>query len=220
MHYLFLTLIFVLALNFPLTAGSVSMSSENYNLSVDAISVGGDLGTSTNYQISGTAGESPGIHDTPSTSTNYIIEAGFQAAASGVVLSATLSTNSVSLGSLGTDAVSTASQTLTVTTNSPTGYTATIAEDGNLRSGANDINDVSDSNVTAGAEEYGIRTSGTAGQMNNSDTAITIASQTVASTSTIATSEQTSIAYKAAVSASTESGTYSHTVTFTTTVNY
>ncbi|MEK7189596.1 MAG: hypothetical protein AAB666_01295, partial [Patescibacteria group bacterium] len=112
------------------------------------------------------------------------------------------------------------SQTLTVTTNSPTGYTATIAEDGNLRSGANDINDVSDSNVTAGAEEYGIRTSGTAGQMNNSDTAITIASQTVASTSTIATSEQTSIAYKAAVSASTESGTYSHTVTFTTTVNY
>lgn len=220
MRYLFLTLIFVLALNFPLRAGSASMSSENYNLSVDAISVGGDLGTSTNYQISGTAGEAPGIHDTPSTSTNYIIEAGFQAAASGVVLSATLSANSVSLGSLGTDVVSTASQILTVTTNSPTGYTATIAEDGNLRSSANDINDVSDGNVTAGAEEYGIRTSGVAGQMNSADTAITIASQTVASTSTIATSEQTSIAYKAAVSASTESGTYSHTVTFTTTVNY
>lgn len=220
MRYLFLTLIFVLALNFPLAAGSASMSSENYNLSVDAISVGGDLGTSTNYQISSTAGEGAGVHDTQGSSTNYIIEAGFQAAASGVVLSATLSANSVSLGSLGTDSVSTASQTLTVTTNSPTGYTATIAEDGNLRSTANDIDDVSDGTVTAGSEEYGIRTSGTAGQMNNSDTAITIASQTVASTSTIATSEQTSIAYKAAVSASTESGTYSHIVTFTTTVNY
>ncbi|MBI5023234.1 MAG: hypothetical protein HZC05_03715, partial [Candidatus Magasanikbacteria bacterium] len=201
-------------------AGSASMSSENYNLSVDAISVGGDLGTSTNYQVSNTVGESPGIHDTPSTSTNYIIEAGFQAAASGVVLSAALSTNSVSLGTLSTGAVSTASQTLTVTTNSPTGYTATIADDGNLRSGANDINDVSDGTVTAGSEEYGIRTSGTAGQMNNSDTAITAVAQTVASTSTIATSEQTSIAYKVGVSASTESGTYSHTVTFTTTVNY
>lgn len=220
MRIIFLVLTLILALNFPLTAGSASMSSENYNLSVDAISVGGDLETSTNYQISGTAGEGAGVHETQSASTNYIIEAGFQAAASGVVLSATLSANSVSLGTLSASAVSTASQTLTVTTNSPTGYTATIAEDGNLRSGANDINDVSDGSVTAGSEEYGIRTSGAAGQMNNSDTAVTAVSQTAASTSTIAISEQTSVSYKAAVSASTESGTYSHIVTFTTTVNY
>ena len=89
-----------------------------------------------------------------------------------------------------------------------------------MRSGANDINDVSDGTVTAGSEEYGIRTSGNAGQMNSADTAITTVAQTVASTSTIATSEQTTITYKTGVSASTESGTYSQTVTFTTTVNY
>lgn len=220
MRFVFFALTLILTFNFPLVVGSASMSSENYSLSVDAISVGGDLSTSTNYKVYDTVGESPGSHATQTTSTNYIIEAGFQAAASGVILSARLSTAAVSLGTLSSEAVSTASQTLTVTTNSPTGYTATIAEDGNLRSGANDINDVNDGTVTAGAEEYGIRTSGAAGQMNNSDTAITTSAQTAASTSTIATNEETTITYKAAASSNTESGTYSHTVTFTTTVNY
>jgi len=184
------------------------------------VDVGGDLINSTNYQVSGSFGEAPGVHDSQSTSTNFIIEAGFQAAASGVVLSATLSTNSVSLSSLSTSAVNSASQTLTVTTNSPTGYAATIIEDGNLRSSSDDINDVSDGSITTGSEEYGIGTSGAAGQFNSADTAITATAKTIATTSTIAISEQTTITYKAAISGSTAAGSYSHSVTFTTTANY
>lgn len=205
---------------FPLNAGSALMSSENYQLQVDTVDVGGDLVNSTNYQISGSFGEAPGVHDTQSTSTNYIVEAGFQAAASGVALSATLSANSVSLSSLSISAVNSASQTLTITTNSPTGYTTTISEDGNLRSGSEDINDVTDGAVTTGSEEYGFGTSGAAGQFNSTDTAITGASKTVATTSTIAINEQTAINYKAAISGTTAAGSYSHTITFTTTANY
>lgn len=219
MKYLFWLCVFILTLNFPSIAGSSSMSSQNYALQLDTISVGGDLSTSTNYKVFDTVGEF-GSHATQSTSTNYIVEAGFQAAASGAALSASLSASSVSLGSLGTSIVSSATNRLTVTTNSPTGYTVTISEDGNLRSGSNDINDVSDGEVTAGSEEYGIRTSGNAGQMNNSDTAITSSAQTVASTSTLAISERTVFTYKASVGSATAAGTYSHTVTFTTTANY
>lgn len=196
------------------------MSSENFQLQVDTVDVGGDLVNSTNYQVSGSFGEAPGVHDTQSTSTNYIVEAGFQAAASGVALSATLSANSVSLSTLSASAVNSASQTLTITTNSPTGYTTTITEDGSLRSGSDDINDVADGAVTLGSEEYGISTSGSAGQFNSADTAITGVAKTVATTSTIAISEQTAITYKAAISGSTVAGNYSHTVTFTTTANY
>ncbi|MBI5221886.1 MAG: hypothetical protein HY980_00075 [Candidatus Magasanikbacteria bacterium] len=205
---------------FPLNAGSASMTSENYQLQLDSVDVGGNLTTSTNYKVSGSLGESPGVHETQSTSTNYIIEAGFQAAASGVALSATLSTNAVSLGSLTTADTNKASQTLTVTTNSPTGYSVTITEDGNLRSGSDDINDVSDGEVTASSEEYGFRTSGVAGQYNNVDTAISGAAKTIATTSTIAISEQTTITYKASIAHGAAIGTYSHIVTITTTVNY
>ena len=205
---------------FPLNAGSVSMTSENYQLQVDTVDVGGDLVNSTNYQVSGSFGEAPGVHDTQSTSTNYIVESGFQAAASGVALSATLSTNSVSLSSLSASVVNSANQTLTITTNSPTGYTTTIIEDGNLRSGSDDINDVTDGSVTLGSEEYGISTSGAAGQYNSTDTTITGVAKTIATTSTIAISEQTVVTYKAAISGTTVAGSYSHTVTFTTTANY
>ncbi len=220
MRLIFLFFSFLLALNFPLAAGSVSMSSENYQISVDAISVGGDLTNSTNYQVMGATAEGLGVSPTQSTSTNYIVEAGFPSMISDLGLSITLSTNAIALGTLSQLAIASASQTLTITTNSPSGYTTTIVEDGNLRSGGNDINDVADGTVTAGSEEYGIRTSGAAGQMNNTDTAITGVAQTIASTSTVALAEQTVISYKAAVSENTTYGTYSQTVTFTTTANY
>lgn len=219
MRSIFALLILIIIFNFPLSAGSASMSSENFQMQLDTISVGGDVAASTNYLVFGTYGDL-GASPTTSTSDNYIIHAGFQAAASGVTLTAALSANSIALGSLSTGSVSSASQTLTVTTNSPTGYTTTVTEDGNLRSGDNDINDVGDGTVTAGSEEYGLLTSGAAGQMNSADTAITGVAQTAASTSTIATSEAITITYKAAVSGNTGYGTYSHTVTFTTTANY
>lgn len=220
MRLLFLVMTIFLALAFPAPVDLVSMSSENYQLLGDVISVGGDLTTSTNYQVFNTLGEASGIHPTTSTSVNYIVSAGFQAMATTTYLTATLSTNAVSLGTLSKSAVASASQTLTVSTNAPTGYTATILEGGNLISGGNDINDVADGAITAGSEEYGIRTSGAAGQMNNADTAITAAAQTIAASSTAAVAEQTTITYKVSVSNTTAYGTYSQTTTITTTVNY
>lgn len=220
MRWIFLIFCFLLALNFPLAVNSVSMSSENFQISVETVSVGGDLATSTNYQVVGATAEGLGMSVTQSTSTNYIVEAGFPSMISDLGLSVTLSTNAIALGTLSSLTVASGSQTLTVTTNSPSGYTTTILEDGNLRSGGNDINDVADGTVTVGSEEYGIRSSGAAGQMNNADTALTAAAQTVASTSTVALAEQTTITYNAAVSQNTAYGTYSQTVTFTTTANY
>lgn len=219
MHIKIILLALILSACFPLTTKTVGMTSENFKLFADVVSVGGETPTSTNYIVFETTGEAGSASQTRTTSTNYIMSAGFQAMGI-TTLSASLSASTIALGSLSTTAVASGSQILTVNTSSPTGYTATIQEDGNLRSGANDINDVSDSSVTAGSEEYGIRTSGVAGQMNSVDTAITAVAQTIASTSTVAHNEATTITYKAAISAATEAGSYSQIITFTTTANY
>lgn len=209
----------ILSTCFPLTTQTVGMTSENYKLFADVVSVGGGEPTSANYIMTNTVGEGASAPQTRTTSTNYIIEAGFQAMGL-TILSATLSTNSIALGTLSTGAVASGSQTLTATSTSPTGYTATIQEDGNLRAGAADINDVVDGAVTVGTEEYGIGTSGVAGQMNSADAAITAAAQTFATTSTIVYGEVTTITYKAAISSASTAGSYSHIVTITTTANY
>lgn len=220
MNKLFFLLIFILILNFPARAMSIDMTSENYKVFVDTISVGGSEPVSETYRVFSTEGEAGGISPTQSTSANYVVSAGFQAMANTIYVSATLSESSISLGNLSATAVASGSETITVSTNSPTGYAVTILEDGNLRSGADDINDVADGSVTAGSEEYGLITSGVAGQMNSVDTAITGVAQNVAASSTPVLAEQTTLTYKAAVSSATVSGYYSHQVTFTTTVNY
>ncbi len=220
MKRLFIFLIFLLTLNFPVMVGCVGMTSENFKLFADVVSVGGSEPISENYRVFNTAGEASGVDPTKTTSTNYQIQAGFQAMANTIYVSAALSASSLSLGELSVSVVGSNSETLTANTNSPTGYTTTIQEDGNLRSGANDINDVADSTVTAGSEEYGARTSGIAGQMNSADTAITGVAQNVAASSTPVHNEITTLTYKAGISATTAYGNYSHQVTFTTTVNY
>lgn len=220
MKKLFFLLIFSLTLSFPVTVRPIDMTSENYKVFVDTVSVGGTEPVSETYRVFSTEGEAGGISPTQSTSTNYIVAAGFQAMANTIYVSATLSQSSISLGSLSAAAVASGSETITVSTNSPTGYASTIVEDGNLRSGADDINDVGDGSVTAGSEEYGVITSGVAGQMNSADTAITGVAQNVAASSTPVLSEQTTLTYKAAISGATVSGYYSHQVTFTTTANY
>ena len=217
---MFILLIFILILNFPAAIKSVDMTSENYKVFVDTVSVGGSEPVSETYRVFSTEGEAGGISPTQSTSTNYVVSAGFQAMANTIYVSATLSVSSISLGNLSATTVASGSETITVSTNSPTGYASTIVEDGNLRSGAADINDVADGSVTAGSEEYGVITSGVAGQMNGVDTAITGVAQNVAASSTPVLSEQTTLAYKAAISSATAYGYYSHQVTFTTTANY
>lgn len=225
---LFMRLIFgvsllVFSLNFPLVARCLTMESVNYKILTEVVSVGGETSTSTNYQIFNTVGEF-GVAETNSTSTNYNLASGFQpSSAAGATLSATLSTNSINLGELTTAEVASGSQTLTVTTNAATGYTTTIKDDGQLRSGSNVIPDIPlDGTVTAGVPGYGINTTGDAGKMNSSATStpLSTSDQILAATSTPASGEQTIITYKAAIDSSIAYGTYSHAVTFTTIVNY
>lgn len=220
MKKLFIFFIFLLTLNSPVMVGCVGMTSENFKLFADVVSVGGSEPVSENFRVFNTAGEADGINPTQTTSANYQIQAGFQAMANTIYIGAALSASSLSLGELSLTAVGSNSETLTANTNSPTGYTTTILEDGNLRSGSVDINDVADGAVTAGSEEYGVRTSGIAGQMNLADTAITGIAQSVAASSTPVNNEITTLTYKAGISATTAYGNYSHQVTFTTTVNY
>src|SRR3972149_2896783 len=147
-----------LALAFP-------SSSTNFKLEGE-FGIFGGAKTSTNYRLTDTGGGfAPGFSD----STNYRACSGFQCVGSLVPsITFTLSATTINLGTLTTGAVNNASHTATVTTNLG-GYSLTVVEDGNLRDSPDDVNDVSDGAVTAGAEEYGLATS-ESGQAITQDT--------------------------------------------------
>jgi len=134
----------------------------------------------------------------------------------------TISKTSIDLGTLSTSSVSSDSYTITTKSNAEDGYATTIVEDGNLRDGSNDIDDTS-GDVDAGYEEYGIRTSGTDGQYNSTDTAITGTPKVIAQdTSGPIDSQQVTVTHKASIDDGTNGtitapGSYSHTVTLVST---
>lgn len=207
----FLTLLTVFTWALPVRT---AMTSTNYNIFADSVS-GVDVGpvTSSNYTLYNTIGE-VGVTTTPGST--YQLRAGFQAMELGG-LSATVSPSSISLGALVPTAVATSGVAVTVTTDSGSGYTVSLAEDGNLRSGSNTIDDVSDGSVTAGSEEYGIRTSGSSGLLT-SDTAIS-GTVYVASAATEVTADLTTVIFSAAVTSTTQTGSYAQQVTFTIAIN-
>jgi len=131
-----------------------------------------------------------------------------------------LSGSAAQLGTLTTSAVKTAVTRLEITTNAENGYTATVYEDGNLRTTVgDDIDDVADGSVTAGSEEYGISSTGDDTTPAN-DFAITGSNTTVASSSTYGSLKRTAVIYQAAISDVTAAGSYSHTVTYVATGNF
>lgn len=116
-------------------------SSSNYKIQSDSINVGGGLSSSTNYVQESTGGEiSTGVSD----SDNYSLRAGYQQMQE-VFLSLAVEgdvTMSPALGGL-TGGTSNGSTTLTVITDSPSGYQLTVAAENNpaMQSGANSIAD-------------------------------------------------------------------------------
>ena len=136
-------LIFALSL---LTASSTSVlafgsSSTNYKLEGE-FGIFGGAKSSTNYALTDTGG---GFAVGFGSSTNYGTGSGFQYVLAEVPeLVFTISSTSVNLGSL-SGTPKGVSNTITVTTNAREGYKVTVLEDGNLRSGTNDIDDVSGS---------------------------------------------------------------------------
>lgn len=212
--------IFVVFIINPLNVFADVMSSDNYKIFSDVLSVGGEYSTSTNYGLFDTVGEAA-TDPTTSTSSNYEVLSGFWGMSSSSVLSVSLTTASINLGTLTNSVVSSdSSQILTITTNAFNGYTTTIQADGALRSGLNTINAVGDGEVNAGSSEYGIRTTGTNGKTNSSDLGITTSAQTITQSTAAIIGDQVRVTYKASISGSVPTGSYGQTVTFTTTANF
>jgi hypothetical protein len=114
----------ILALVFLQVAGAQVMSSPSYRLTSDSVNIGGGFSTSSNYIQESTVGE---IATGPSDSTSYGLRAGYQqmqqvflslSAPADVILSPDLG------GLSGGEA--NGSTTVTVITDSPSGYQVTI----------------------------------------------------------------------------------------------
>lgn len=107
------------------TVFAQAMQSSNYRIQSDSVNFGGGLSTSTNYNLESTAGE---VGTGLSSSTNYAIKAGYQQMQE-VFISLTGATNITMSPSIPGISGGTAngSTTVTVTTDSPSGYSLTIA---------------------------------------------------------------------------------------------
>jgi hypothetical protein len=220
----FFILIFSLAnsdvLGFP-------SSSTNFKLEGEFNIFGGSK-SSANFKLTDTGAGTIGFG--PGSSSNYRGCSGFQCVLQKPPsITFSISSNSINLGALSSGAVSSQSHTISVTTSLTYGYQATVLEDGELRDGANNIDNAGlDDDVDAGAEEYGLATSRTGQQIVNWDGAcngsnpeaaseITTSPQTVASATTDVTSHQTTLCYSASISPTTPAGVYSQTLTYVAT---
>ncbi|MEX0621932.1 MAG: hypothetical protein WD187_02990 [Candidatus Woykebacteria bacterium] len=213
----------LIAYNLDLASKALAFSSSSTNFNLEAeFGIFGGSKSSASYTLTDTGG---GFAVGFGSSTNYGTGSGFQynyqvAEIPEIIFA--ISTTTVNLGTLSTASVSTSSHTITVTANS-SGYNATVVEDGNLRSGGNDVNDVSGGTVDAGSEEYGLATS-KSGQNITQDTscgpdpdnasAITGSPQTVASAATSVTGDSTTLCYAASISGTTPTGSYTHVLTY------
>lgn len=106
-------------------ASAQVMQSGSYQIQSDSLNFGGGLSTSTNYGIESTAGE---LGTGESESETYALRAGYQQMQE-VFISLTGATNvalSPSIAGL-TGGTSNGSTTVTVTTDSPSGYTLSIS---------------------------------------------------------------------------------------------
>ncbi|MBI4435252.1 hypothetical protein HY630_01130 [Candidatus Uhrbacteria bacterium] len=134
-----------------------------------------------------------------------------------------ITSTSVAIGDLSASSVATTLVAFEVNAANDNGYVIQIFEDGNLRSGSSDINDVSDGTVTAGAEEYGARSSDTSlssSTFDTADTALTTTASDVATESGVIFESRNFITLKASMAAASAGGDYSHLVSLIASGNY
>ncbi|TAK04248.1 hypothetical protein EPO34_03845 [Patescibacteria group bacterium] len=134
-----------------------------------------------------------------------------------------LTSSTAALGTLDVAAVNTSVVAFDVTAEADAGYTVQMMDDGNLRNGGNDINDVADGTVTAGSEEYGGRSSDTtlAGStFDTADTAVTTGFQDVADRSVASFSSRDFVTLKASMTGATENLAYANVTSFVISGNY
>ncbi len=193
---------------------SATMSGDTYNIYADSFSfaASGTMSGDT-FSIDATGGE---LAPSSTIGDTFDLRGGFQAAERGI-LSFSVSPSVISLGTLSPSAVSASAVTLTVSTDSETGYAITAASDGDLRSGTNVISRVTDGSVTAGQTEYGISASGSDALLSG-DVGLNGTVQ-VASKLGAVTNRQTTVTFKASVAQGVVPVIYSQIVTFTATMN-
>lgn len=190
-------------------AARSAMQSASYSIPADGITFGGVEATSTSYATFSTIGGPPASN---TTSTSYIVRGGFLAGQDGS-LTLALSSTSLTLGTLSTGAVASASTVATINTNADTGYTLSIGS----VSGTG-LTGVSDGAVTAGSEEYGVAVSGN-NRAFTTDQAIA-ANLILASYAGPVTNDAETLALKASISSNSTAGSYSQTITLSLAANF
>jgi len=191
-----------------------AMSSTNYYIYADSVETGGGLSSGGAYSIEDTIGQGF-VSESESLGSTYKIKAGYQAMVIGS-LSLNISDNSIDLGSLSTTTVTSASTIVTVTTDSESGYSASIQSA--IWTGT-PLTDVVDGTVDVGQEEYGIAVSGPDIPLAFTDDRSVIAGRVLANKTYAATGSQTTITFKAAISPSTSSGDRSQAVEIAVSAN-
>ncbi|MFH1404819.1 MAG: hypothetical protein ABIH21_01820 [Patescibacteria group bacterium] len=201
---------------FPVISQAES-SSTNFKLWGHSFTSGGASMSSSNYITKGSAADNS---TDKMTSTNYLSEAGFESLYEEPKLTMSLSETTVVLGTLVTGTFATGSITVSVSTNADFGYSLSLTETRAIQNTqGNIIDDVSDGDVTAGSEEFGVAVSGTDASFAN-DRAVTGSALTLASRSTWSAGVDSVISFKAAISETTQYGDYSGSYTFIVTSNY
>ncbi len=136
-----------------------------------------------------------------------------------------LSGASVAMGEFTTSAVATAVIGFNATVDNQNGYVVQVFDDGNLRFGGLDVNDVSDGAVTAGSEEYGGRSSDTSlsnSTFDTQDTGFTTTPQDLADESQGGFERRNFLTLKGSKTSVEPAGegTYSHTLSFILSGNF
>lgn len=110
-----------------------------------------------------------------------------------------------------------------ITAASDNGYSVQVADDGDLRNGSADVDDVADGQVTAGSEEYGGRSSDnslSSSTFDTADSALSTSFQSVVTQTDASFDDRHFLTLKAAVSSNTSNGAYGQVLTFIATGNY
>jgi hypothetical protein len=147
----------------------------------------------------------------------------------GVSCTTSSSVTACNLGTVTTATVNTGNYDVNVGTNAANGATLNIAEDGNIRNGADEITDIVEDaggTVTAGATEYGVAAASDAGwteqgNFTDDDTPIPTGPASVATTAApVAYTSDVTVTHRVAVDSTVKALTYSHIVTWTASANF
>jgi hypothetical protein len=134
-----------------------------------------------------------------------------------------LNGSTIGFGDLDTDTISTAIIAFEVTAVNDNGYVVQVFEDGNLRDGSDEIDDVTDGSVSADREEYGAISSDTSiadNTFDTDDTAITTTATSITTQSSSAYNDRHFVTMKLSIDDSTPDGSFGHVISLIASGNF